>query len=1354
MRLSRHLIATFVLLLCCVTATYAANRADEKYIFRQVNSKTGLSDNNIRDLLMLPNGVMMLYSPTMLSLYDGILYKNYPFNSTFIPYKEYLTDVEMVSTPDNKVVVLNGDRTWLFDINTLGYIYNDDKTFGLPLSSIKSIAVDVNDNYVIYTKEGKLYGYNRAHKTLSLIESPSALSGDVRMVQFGNYIYMLTRRGTLLRYDSSINAFTNLITNLTEEQDQEIKRLDVEVDAKGNIWVMYDHVIKCIGANSFTQLHRIASPSRIGGIYTNIAVDVKGRLWVGGNKQSLLIIDTDTGEFAEPNIEVIGNDQLDNNIDVTNIYTDLKGGIWIATESEGVLYFHEDIFRLRSVNDRVAREDTKCMVTTKDGSVLIGTSSGLYSYNPTSDEFSTPYKQLSSEDCISLYRDSRDRIWLGTFRHGAYCIDQGRVRNYRYPDMPEIEESYSTLTPNFNCVRSVCEDVNGDFWVSVYGGLARLDTTSGEITLLSRECPSISHIMFVRDIISVGDHIFVSSNNGYYSYNVKERELEEYPLNSNIYSRCNHAITDSQGVVWVATSMGVRVMQDGAEGQLITTQDGLVSNNIIALVEDHLSNIWAISPSSASRINILDRGAAGEDYSLSITSFTSSDGLDAGILFPKSVTTDTFGKVYIGGSHGFSVIDPSQLYQIKDNNPPLLTNLYINNTLINVGDEFNGRVVLEHGVSSTKEIVLNHNESFVTFAFSNLNYINPTHTLYRYKLENFDSEWKQINSKESARATYTLLKPGRYTFKVIATNNSTDWNKKGITLSIVVKPPFYQTTTAYIGYFILVILMMFYLLHLINKRNLERLMQREQVEKERVNQMKFRFFTNVSHELRTPLSLILLPLNNIIRKTPKDSEITPQLLTIERNASHLLSLVNHLLDFRKLEMGGEKLNLTKSNPVDLVAAIVSDFSTSAVERGIELKMVNSLENTIYYFDTSHISKVLNNLVSNALKFTPEGGNVTITLNTNSENSLVIEVCDSGVGISEDDQALIFDRFYQVKDQELHSTGSGIGLHLAKQYVELHKGELSVESQLGVGSTFRVCLPPLQPQEPEEEEEYIMDEVIDEKIAAESQAEEDLIEKFKVLIVEDNNDFRDYLALELKSLNYEVYTAVDGEDGIEKARLLHPSLVISDIMMPKSDGFTLCTTLKNDINTSHIPIILLTARTADDMRYEGYKAGADAYISKPFSFNVLEIRIRKLIEERQHRLEKIKSPQEIKTSQITVNSLDEKLMAQIIEHIEKNMSNAEYSVEQLSSDVAMHRMNLYRKIQSIAGMTPSEFLRTMRIKRAAQLMEQDSSLSILEISEMVGFNTPKYFTNYFRKIYGVTPSQYATDLKNKGVGEKK
>ncbi len=1277
----------------------------------------------------------------MVTIYDGITYTDYYYDSTQIPFREFLASVNMICTPDNKVVIMNGDKTWCFDTHNHCFSYDDDTTFGIPLSDIHYIELSPQGNYYIYTNDDEFWCYNSSSQTLSSIELPSKVSGDVILKSSENDIYLLTKTGILYRYNTLLRSFTHSADKLTTISPSEVSRMGIEVDTqRGNIYVMLDDCISKINASSFEVTHQLFAQFSSKRIFTAIALKNSELLWVGCNYGGgLTAINTQDMTFESMNIEVIDNTNgFSSNNSTSSIYIDPRGGVWITTTTEGVFYHHENIFRLATVLSKERIEELKSLLVDKDGTIIVGTPDGLYRYNPFTGELTVPFEELKNEDCIALYRDSADRIWVGTFRNGLFCVDGKDIRHYFDPEMPSIEESYQLSTPNQNSVRSILEDSQGAFWISIYGGLAHFDTRSGDVSILSEEYSQISHFMFVYDIIQVGDKIFACGNDGYFNYDIKDFSLEVSPYRANLYGRCNQAIEDDHGRIWVATSRGVVVIEGGVEMHILTTNDGLLSNNIIAITQDHLSNIWAISPSSLSCIATSEELGDSKPFKISTTSFSSRDGLNTGITYPRSAARDTRGKIYVGGSQGLTMVDPLKLYQEESGIKTILTKLHINSTPIDIGEEYNNRVILEHSLSTTERITLNHNESVISLEFSNLNYINESYTIYRYKLDNFDEDWIQINSKEPRKATYSLTNAGEYTFRVMATNNGSDWGEESTPLTIVVKPPFYFSWSAYVIYTIFTLLIILYVINRINAHRIARQKQREQREQEQFNETKFRFFTNISHELRTPISLILLPLNKIISNTDKSSDTYSSLLTIERNASNLLSLVNHLLDFRKLEMGGEKLSLSKNNPSQLIEDVVADFNDITIHKDIEIKIINLFDGSSFYFDIVQMNKVFNNLISNAIKFTPKGGIITITIMGEQDEVLIVEVNDTGVGIPLADQSLIFDRFYQVKSDTTAAIGSGIGLHLVKQYVELHKGTISLHSQEGVGSTFCVKLPLLATPSQE-----LVDENEKEELP---EINNSSIERVKILIVEDSSELREYLRVEFDALGYLVHTAEDGVEGVKKAREILPSLIVSDIMMPLCDGFELCNTLKNDINTSHIPIILLTARSADDIRYEGYKSGADAFLSKPFSFEVLEIRIQKLLEEHKRRVEKISSDEQIISSQITISELDKKFMTRLIELIESNMSNVEYSVEQLSGDVAMHRMNLYRKIQSIAGMTPSEFIRTMRLKRAAQLLSENSGASIVEISEAVGFNTPKYFTTHFKRAYGVTPSQWAATHK--------
>ena len=500
--------------------------------------------------------------------------------------------------------------------------------------------------------------------------------------------------------------------------------------------------------------------------------------------------------------------------------------------------------------------------------------------------------------------------------------------------------------------------------------------------------------------------------------------------------------------------------------------------------------------------------------------------------------------------------------------------------------------------------------------------------------------------------------------------------------------------------------------------------------------MKFKFFTNISHELRTPLSLIILPLESVMKEM-EGSPLMPKLQTMHNNASHLLSLVNHLLDFRKLEMGGERLNLKSGNISEFIQGILISFKDAAQKSNIMLSIEDTIEKPMMVFDDTQMQKIVNNLLSNALKFTPEGGFINVKLSQTADKVMILEVSDTGIGIPKKDIANIFDRFYRSGNTELR-TGSGIGLSLVKQYAEMHSGSISVSSEEGKGSTFTLRIPM-----------NLAAEAIEETAAVEATGTETIVEqpseiqkddRRHIMVVDDNPDFREYLVGELSDI-YEVTSAADGRQCIDMLKTVNPEIIICDVMMPHMDGFEVVKAIKSNIETSHIPVILLSARTSEDIRLEGYETGADAYLTKPFKLDILLARVKNLIDERKRRIESFSQGVEISPAEVTITTIDQKLMTRIMQSIEKNMDNADYSVEELSSDVGMHRMNLYRKLQSIAGMTPSEFIRTVRLKRAAQLLKSDPNLTVAEVSDMVGFNTQKYFSKYFKEMFGMTPSQF-------------
>ncbi len=1323
----------------------------EPVLFRQIDSNSGLPDNNVRDMLMLPSGLMCIQTSAMLNLYDGKECQSHAFNPIRIPYQEYAGLNRLCYDAAHRIWLSNRDRTCFFDLNSREFEYDPLPAAGFDLQgeTMVSYYQGGEDDVWILSDADRLWHCDRKRGTARPIERPQTLQAPLTMTRTGSQVWMLSLNGTLACYDLKANTFTSLLRGLTSGSAPS-SRMEMVAASNGDLWILFDRDLLRYHASERTTERISAVP--LGGaddVYTTIAIDRSDNLWIGSAKSGVTLLDGRTLTVRNlPWLELTDGRRIDRNTDISKIYVDPHDGVWIATLTEGVFYWHKNIFRLQTVNNstltgaRMPDESVKCLIEEADGRILLGTIKGLLRYDPHTGRVTVPYPALKNELCISLHRDRQSRIWLGTFRHGAYCIDGDRIRHYFYEDMPSVDVSYREATPNLNCVRSFHEDAEGNFWICVYGGLGRFDPESGAIGLLRERHPQLARFMLTRGLCEVNGQLLVTSDNGRYRYEPKKDRVifdEDAPQQ---HISCNQALADPRGFVWLASSDGLHVQTPHDGDFHLTTRDGLPNDNILGLAVDELGNLWAATFSHLSRIHPVREGSR---LTFAVSSYGAPEGMTAGALFQNALAVGADGRLYAGGAHGFCILDPSTLYQPAYGTAPMLTSLRIYDRPVEVGAEYGGRRILPRELSQMQHIDLRHDETFLTFGFSNLNYINPGHTVYRYKLENFDKEWTEIHAYGAGTATYTLLEPGDYVFRVIAADNDFNWGDAGTALSITIRPPFWKSTAALTVYFLLLVIVIiggiFFALRQLKRKVDRRNREEEMHRKEELDQMKFRFFTNISHELRTPLSLIILPLEGIIRRTSDDSPQRPQLLTIHRHAMRLLSLVNRLLDFRKLEMHGERLNLTHGDIAEFVEGLVESFGDAAREEEIDLTFDYRMTTPYMAFDATQMYKIVSNLLSNALKFTPKGGSIAVRLLQPEPRLLRLEVADTGTGIPPQDLPHLFERFYQ-SSQNTAPQGSGIGLCLVKQYAEMHEGTVSVESEPGRGSTFRIELPmTLHTHEaaPAETAEEVLAPMADEAPQT----------RCRLLIIEDNAAFRSYLAGELES-EFEIVQAADGEQGVQKAHKHHPDIIVCDVMMPRMDGFEVCKRLKNDIETSHIPIMLLTARMDDDVRREGYEAGADAYLSKPFNMEVFLARIHNLVEERRRRIHSFSTGIDITPSQITVTPLDRRLIDKIIECVERNIGNPNYSVEELSSDVAMHRMNLYRKLQSITGMTPSEFLRTMRLKRAAQLLAQDSGLSVTEVAEMVGFNTPKYFTRYFREMFGCTPSQYHGETPDDGA----
>lgn len=655
-------------------------------------------------------------------------------------------------------------------------------------------------------------------------------------------------------------------------------------------------------------------------------------------------------------------------------------------------------------------------------------------------------------------------------------------------------------------------------------------------------------------------------------------------------------------------------------------------------------------------------------------------------------------------------------------------------------------MLIEKELNDVENVEFDYKQNIFSVSFASDNYNLPEKTQYMYKLEGFNNDWLTLPVGVH-NVTFTNLAPGKYVLRVKAINSDGYVGIKEATLGIVVNPPFWMSWWAYLLYAAGLVVVLFLARYRMLKREREKFhlqqIENEVAKNEEINNMKFRFFTNVSHELRTPLTLIISPLEGMLKETTDELQST-RLQLMYRNAQRLLHLVNQLLDFRKGEMSTHQLSLSEGDIISYVHSVCNSFLLMADKKHIQFSFFSGIDTFSMAFDADKVGKIVMNLLSNAFKFTPEGGRVTVMIEhvTGTPDTLEIKIADTGIGISDVDKEHIFDRFYQADHKGVEeTTGNGIGLSLVRDFVTLHEGEVKVFDNIGTGSVFVIQFPvkhvETQVQLPEETGMSVGDEE-DREMKEEVREETGRKDSPLLLVVDDNEDFRIFMRYSLE-LQYRVKLAVNGNEAWEMMQEELPDLVISDVMMPQMDGNELCRLIKQDKRTAHIPVILLTARQNTEAKLEGLQTGADDYVTKPFNMTILVLRIRKLIElSRYHRV--TQGMIDPAPSEIVITSLDEKLIEKAIKYVEDNMSRTELSVEELSRELGMSRVHLYKKLLQITGKTPIEFIRVIRLKRAAQLL-RESQLHVSEVAFEVGFNNPKYFSRYFKDEFGVLPSVY-------------
>jgi signal transduction histidine kinase/DNA-binding response OmpR family regulator len=729
--------------------------------------------------------------------------------------------------------------------------------------------------------------------------------------------------------------------------------------------------------------------------------------------------------------------------------------------------------------------------------------------------------------------------------------------------------------------------------------------------------------------------------------------------------------------------------------------------------------------------------------------------------------------MYFGGVNGFNVFWPDSIQNNPYSPPIVFTDFKLKNKEVIIGDQ---NSPLEKHINATEKITLGPDQSVFTIEFAALNYTSPDKNRYAYKMDGFDSDWNFVGDQRAA--TYTNLDAGEYVFKVKASNNDGVWNEEFSSIEIKILPPWWRTAWAYIGYTILMIaVLIWFRNYLIKQQQLKNALVMKDAERKKVeelNQLKLQFYTNISHEFRTPLTLIYGPLEKLMQLYKGNETAYYHLNLMKRNAHRLSRLINQIMDFRKIETGHMKLKITEGDLVSFIRDIKEHFDSHAKEREISFRFNSNAEILNVRLDYEKMDMVLYNLLSNAFKFTPDGGVIDISLETNTGKAEVdqgyykISIKDSGIGISAERLANIFDRFYQVDEplQNIKNStadGTGIGLSLTKELVELHGGIISVESEKHVGSTFNIMLPMTLPRAydghsveiKKQDENFtthrftnLADEEQETFESGTNVVEDKKIEIKKeqplVLIVEDDRDMRGFIQNSL-CCDFEVITAINGEKGYEQSEKYIPDMIICDVMMPVMGGFDMAARIRENENISHIPIIFLSAIGTIENNLLGFDFGAYDYMTKPFNISVLKAKVKSVIENRKKLQEKMRKEFIMAPHEIPVRSPEEKFLKKAINSVEQNIANPDFDVKVFYTEMGLSRSVLYRKLEAVTGQSVNDFVRRIRLRKASEFLKQNV-LTVSEVSYEVGFNDPQYFSKCFKKEFGKSPSAYAREFR--------
>jgi signal transduction histidine kinase/ligand-binding sensor domain-containing protein/CheY-like chemotaxis protein/AraC-like DNA-binding protein len=1093
-------------------------------------------------------------------------------------------------------------------------------------------------------------------------------------------------------------------------------------DSAGNVWVAGENTpLTCVKSKTGEIVQYKAEEGKKGKLPTNairsVFIDNTGMLWVGTYNRGAYMVDNRAKKFESFDFSIAAV-PVRTAARAKGIAEDSQGNIWIACDGSGVFKVDADTRELefpQEINKKLDTRHVSALCFDRSGDLWIGTwGSGAYKINMrtyAAQHYPVEAKGFGDNKVFTIFEDSRNTIWLGSVGSGLFFFD---TKSSRFVGLNE--EMKADYIRRSAYVTTILEDAHGALWVGTLFGLYHLEYNDGK------------------------------------AFDVKLYLKNDQPGNIGSYD-IQTTYEDEDKTIWIGTGdNGLTTFLPDGTFRHLQKRHGLASNTVKGILTDDHGNIWIAGSAGLSRYD-----ATANTF----RHYTKDDGLPSNEFLANACLRARDGKFYFGTDDGLVAFFPDSIADNPIKPVAYLGDFKLNNQSVRIGDDASP---LQKHISLTSRLELPYHQRSFVLEFGAIQFAQSSGIRYCHKLEGFDNDWNCSSVNPSA--TYTNLDPGHYIFLVNASSSDGVVSAKPAQLEIIIHQAPWKTWWAMVLYLMAITALVLFLL----KIRIERIKFKNQLEFERLarekehalTESKTQFFTDISHELRTPLSLIAMPLESLDTMETLPAAVKDRISTIRTSANKMMRLVNELLDFNKLENAQLKLRIQHGDLVKYINEIVVPFNEVALKRNIHFgvhAMVRSLEG---WFDHDKVEKIIFNLLSNAFKFTPDSGQINVIINLKIDRSsgrdmrlMELAVVDNGMGIDADEMPFIFDKFYQARAaSKVSNPGTGIGLSLTKGLVELHHGSIHVEQTREAETKFLILLPIEREVYPEEDICEISGQLIKAQVPppgvdlsadAHTATVEDP-DKPHILVVEDNSELRRYMAMELRS-QFVVLEARDGLEGLAIAFEKTPDLIISDILMPHKSGIEFCTQLKSDLKTSHIPFILLTAKTTVDDQVKGVASGADVYITKPFSIRFLVAQVTQLIESRRKLYSRFSQDVYLTPAKVATNEIDQAFLQKAIDYIVEHMQDPQLGVDAIADLFNLSRMQVYRKIKALTGKSVVDFIRMARLKQALTLMETQK-YTLSEIAYKTGFNSASYFTRSFKDHFGKAPSEY---LEGKRMG---